>query len=167
LSVDKHHYSVPYQLIGKKVKLSYSRSVVEVYDNYRLVATHARVKSPGNYTTERTHLPLEHQYMFTWSPEQYITRARAIDPAVELYIRKVLDKKVYPQQAYKSCDGILSFDKKIGRERLINACKRANDIGYYGYKAIENILKRGIDKYEMEDVPEGMPTHDNIRANYK
>jgi DNA replication protein DnaC len=124
LSVDKHHYSVPYQLIGKKVKLSYSRSVVEVYDNYRLVATHARVKSPGNYTTERTHLPLEHQYMFTWSPEQYITRARAIDPAVELYIRKVLDKKVYPQQAYKSCDGILSFDKKIGRERLINACKR-------------------------------------------
>lgn len=166
LAEDKHHYSVPYQLIGKKVKLIYSLSLVEVYDNYRLVASHKRVKSSGNYTTDGSHLPPEHQHMLNWSPEQYIIRARQIDPIVEDYIRKVLEKKAYPQQAYKSCDGILSFDKKVGRERLIKACKRANDIGYYGYKAIENILRRGIDQYEYEDIPLPMPDHLNIRNNY-
>ena len=166
LNEDKHHYSVPYQLIGKKVKLIYSRSLVEVYDNYRLVASHKRMKSAGNYTTESTHLPPEHQHMLKWSPEQYLTRARQIDPVVEDYIRKVLEKKAYPQQAYKSCDGILSFDKKIGRDRLIKACKRADEIGHYGYKVIENILKRGIDQYEFEEINAAMPSHPNLRNNY-
>lgn len=166
LAEDKHHYSVPYQLIGKKVKLIYSRSEVEVYDHYRLVATHRRVKSSGNYTTQSSHLPPEHQHMLNWSPDQYLTRARQIDPAVEDYIRKVLEKKAYPQQAYKSCDGILSFDKKVGRDRLIKACKRANDIGHYGYKVIENILKRGIDQYEFEETHTHMPTHGNVRNDY-
>jgi transposase len=166
LAEDKHHYSVPYQLIGKKVKLIYSRSAVEVYDNYRLVAAHMRVRSSGNYTTESSHLPAEHQHMLKWGPEQYLTRARQIDPQVEYYIRKVLEKKAYPQQAYKSCDGILSFDKKIGRDRLIRACKRANEIGHYGYKVIENILKRGIDQYEFEEIHISMPAHENVRNNY-
>jgi transposase len=166
LSEDKHHYSVPYQLIGKKVKLIYSQSLVEVYDNYRLIASHKRVRSSGNYTTDSTHLPPEHQHILNWSPEQYIIRARQIDPVVESYIRKVLEKKVYPQQAYKSCDGILSFDKKIGRERLIKACKRADEIGHYGYKVIENILKRGIDQYEFEEINAPMPSHQNVRNNY-
>lgn len=166
LAEDKHHYSVPYQLIGKKVKLIYSRSLVEVYENYRLVASHKRVKSSGNYTTESSHLPPEHQHILRWSPEQYLTRARQIDPVVEEYVRKVLEKKAYPQQAYKSCDGILSFDKKIGRDRLIKACKRADEIGHYGYKVIENILKRGIDQYEFEEINAAMPTHQNVRNNY-
>jgi len=166
LSEDKHHYSVPYHLIGKKVKLIYSRSLVEIYDNYRLIANHKRVKSPGNYTTEKSHLPAEHQHVLNWSPDQYISRAKAIDTSVEAYIRKVLEKKAYPQQAFKSCDGILSFEKKIGKERLIKACERASDIGHYGYKAIENILKRGIDQFEFEETSSTMPEHSNIRNNY-
>lgn len=167
LAEDKHHYSVPFQLIGKKVKLIYSRSEVEVYDNYRLVATHKRIKSAGNYTTESTHLPLEHQHIMKWSPEHYLSRARSIDPAVEDYIRHVLEKKAYPQQAYKSCDGILAIEKRVGRERLVNACVRAGHIGHYGYKVIENIINRGIDQLEFEDTQLVMPEHDNVRNNYR
>lgn len=166
LSEDRHHYSVPYLLIGKKVKLIYSRSVVEIYDNYQMIASHKRIRSSGNYTTERSHLPAEHQHMLDWSPEQYLSRAQRIDPAVEQHIRGVLDKKAYPQQAYKSCDGILAFDKKVGRDRLIKACIRANQIGHYGYKVIENILKRGLDQYEPEEPGVHMPQHHNIRNNY-
>src|SRR4030095_13063417 len=36
LHEDKHYYSVPYQLIGKKLRLQYSRSEVELYDKYEL-----------------------------------------------------------------------------------------------------------------------------------
>src|ERR1035437_1309292 len=31
---DGHHYSVPYELIGKKLKMQYSRSHVDLYDQY-------------------------------------------------------------------------------------------------------------------------------------
>jgi len=42
---DQHYYSVPYELIKKKLKMQYSRSEVQLYLNYELVATHTSVRS--------------------------------------------------------------------------------------------------------------------------
>jgi transposase len=167
LSEDKHYYSAPHELVGKQVKLTYSRSHVWIYDNYLLVAQHSRVRSKGNYTTERSHLPPQHQHVLSLSPEQYIKRAQAIDPAVKLYISMVLDKREYPQQAYKSCDGILSLEKKVGRDRLIKACQRGHEFGQYGYKVIENILKRNLERMENQEDEHQMPKHENVRADYR
>lgn len=164
LTEDHHYYSVPYELIGKKLKLFYSRSLVEIYDNYQLVATHKRVRSPGNYSTEPAHVPAQHRYVTEWSPSFFINVAAKIDPIVEQYIREVLQRKPYAEQAYKSCQGILSFAKKVGPQRLIKACKRAHEIGYYNYNIIADILKKNLDSYEEDIIPEGMPTHENIRG---
>ena len=50
---------------------------------------------------------------------------------------------------------------------LINACRRAHEIGYYNYKTIEDILKKQLDKYEEDPVATAMPSHANIRGgNY-
>ena len=63
--------------------------------------------------------------------------------------------------------GILSFAKRVGNIRLIKACKRAHEIGYYNYKIIEDILKNNLDKYDEDPEPSPMPSHDNIRGgNY-
>lgn len=164
LTEDHHYYSVPYELIGKKLKLMYSRSVVEVYEEYRLVASHKRVRSPGNYTTEPAHLHPNHRYVMEWSPTFFISQAAAVDPVVEEYIRRVLEKKQYPQEAYKSCQGILSFAKRVGTHRLIKACRRAHEIGYYNYNIIADILKKGMDNYDEDPVPQSMPSHENIRG---
>lgn len=167
LSEDQHHYSVPYELIGKKLKLQYSRSLVELYDQYQLVASHKRVRSPHNYTTVPEHMPPQHRHVTEWSPAFFMEKAKAIDPVVEYYVGQVLAKKAHPQQAYKSCQGILMFAKRVGHERLTKACKRAHEIGYYNYKIIEDILQKHLDKYEDEPVPTHMPAHDNIRGgNY-
>jgi hypothetical protein len=64
--------------------------------------------------------------------------------------------------------GILSFEKKVGKQRLINACKRALDFGTYSFKAIQNILENNLDmiKDETTEDPE-LPEHNNIRGkNY-
>jgi len=64
--------------------------------------------------------------------------------------------------------GILSFEKKVGKQRLINACKRALDFGTYSFKAIQNILENNLDliKEETGEDPE-LPEHNNIRGkNY-
>lgn len=167
LTEDQHYYSVPYELIGKKLKIQYSRSEVDLYDQYELVASHKRLRSRGNYSTEPSHMPPQHRYVTEWSPAFFIEKAKAIDPVVEYYICQVLAKKQHPEQSYKSCMGILSFAKRVGNIRLIKACKRAHEIGYYNYKIIDDILKNNLDKYDEDPEPAPMPSHDNIRGgNY-
>jgi hypothetical protein len=76
----------------------------------------------------------------------------------------VLQRKQHPEQAFKSCQGILSFAKRLGEKRLIAACKRADSFGVYHYRAIEDILKRGLDKQDTKDETKVMPKHNNIRG---
>ena len=167
LNEDQHYYSVPYELIGKKLRMQYSRSEVDLYLQYELVATHKRIRSPHNYSTDPSHMPAQHRYVTEWSPSFFMEKAKAIDPVVEYYISQVLAKKQHPEQAYKSCMGILSFAKRVGNIRLVKACKRAHEIGYYNYKIIEDILKNNLDRYDEDTEPALMPAHDNIRGgNY-
>ncbi|HWR33705.1 MAG TPA: IS21 family transposase [Chitinophagaceae bacterium] len=168
LTEDQHYYSVPYELIGKKLKMQYSRSEVNLYLHYELIATHKRLRSPHNYTTVPDHMPPQHRYVTEWNPAFFMAKAREIDPTVEYYIGQVLAKKQHPEQGYKSCMGILSFAKRLGNIRLIKACKRAHEIGYYNYKIIEDILTKNLDTCDEDDTESSsMPTHDNIRGgNY-
>jgi hypothetical protein len=109
----------------------------------------------------------EHRYVTEWSPTFFIEKAKSIDPVVEYYISQVLAKKQHPEQAYKSCQGILSFAKRVGNLRLIKACGRAHEIGYYNYKIIEDIIKNNLDRYDEDPVTTQMPIHENIRGgNY-
>ena len=165
LNADKHYYSVPYRFIGKKVKLMYSRQTVEIFYNYDRIALHKRIKSPYNYTTEKEHMASSHQFVSDWTPEKFLSWAEAIHEDVKLYILKILGRKQHPEQAYKSCVGILSFGKKVGNERLTNACQRALGYGMYNYKTIQNILEKGLDKQnDQESESTEMPQHDNIRG---
>lgn len=166
LSADKHYYSVPFRFIGKKVKLMYSRNTVEIFYNYERIAIHKRTKSPYNYTTEKDHMASAHRFVSDWTPERFLTWAAGIHEDVHLYILKILDRKQHPEQAYKSCVGILSFAKKVGNDRLIKACQRALGYGIYNYKTIQTILEKGMDNYEEaeENKPMEMPLHENIRG---
>lgn len=169
LGADKHYYSVPYKFIGKKVKLLYSRHSVEIYYNYERIALHTRTKSPYQYTTEKEHMASTHRFISEWTPERFISWAASIHEDVRLYVLKVLDRKQHPEQAYKSCLGILGFTKKVGNERLIKACQRALGYGAYNYKTIQKILERELDLRDTPDETDQlkMPFHDNIRGeNY-
>jgi transposase len=166
LGVDKHYYSVPYRFIGKKVKILYSRSNMEVYYHYERIAMHKRIKSPYSYTTDKDHLATTHRFMTEWTPDRFLEWASSIHEDVRLYILKILDRKQHPEQAYRSCVGILSFAKKAGNERLASACRRALGYGLYNYKTIQQILENNMDQYEdslfADELP--MPSHDNIRG---
>lgn len=109
-----------------------------------------------------------HQFVTQWSVSSFIDWANNIDPCVAEFILKIIDSKNHPEQAYKSCLGVLSFEKKVGKQRLINACKRALDYKIYNYKSIATILENNLDQVESE--PESdlqLPQHENIRGkNY-
>lgn len=141
---------------------------VEVFYNYQLIASHARLKSAYNYTTVKEHMPSTHRFVSEWNPDKFLSWAESIDMTVRQYVYVVLNKKQHVEQAYKSCAGILSLGKDYGNQRLINACKRAIEFDMYSYKSVEMIIKRGLDNPDPEEVQIPiMPQHNNIRGkNY-
>ncbi len=168
LGVDKHYYSVPFDYISKKIRILYSKSTVEIFYKYQIIATHARLRSAHNYTTDPSHLATQHKVMAEWNPDYFLAQARTIGKEVEYYIAIVLQRRPHPEQAYKSCQGILSFAKRVGHQRLIKACLRGHAYGLYHYRAIEDILQKGLDLFDLEEDKQlPMPSHQNIRGkNY-
>lgn len=167
LQKDKHYYSVPYKFIGNKVKMVYSQKTVWIFYNYECIAKHDRTRSPYNYTTVDKHLASTQQFMADWSIDYFLKWARKIHPDVELLISNVFAKKKHPEQAYRSCLGILSMTKKVGNERLIIACQRALEYGAFNYKTVQSILERGLDKLPEDETDKDPPktNHNNIRGN--
>jgi hypothetical protein len=166
LHADKHYYSVHFNYIGKKVKLFYSKSNIDIYFEYELIASHERVKNPHNYTTDPTHMATYNQHIAEWNPQRYLEEGAKIHADVEAYLRAVLCNKKHPEQGYNSCKGILSFAKRvgIGPQRLIKACQRALLYNVYNYKIIETILQRNLDQFDIDEHTPPMPKHDNIRG---
>ena len=164
LHKDRHYYSVPYKYIGQTSKIIYTNSHVSIYCSSQRIAYHIRNFKEHKYTTIQEHLPSTHQFVSDWNPDKFIGWAARIDPIVEAYIRKVLENKSYPEQTYRSCVGILSFEKKAGRERLIAACKRATQFGAFNYKVIEQIIHNKLDRQPLDTQQGTLPLHGNIRG---
>lgn len=167
LSADKRYYSVPYKLIGKRLKIKYTTTRLEVYDENEVVAVHDRFIGKGlKYITLQDHLATHHKYLAEWNPQKFMATASSIGEAVAQYIAKILTREMYPEQSYKSCSGVLSFAKRVGSVRLINACKRADSFGIYNYGIIDQILRSKADAIPFEDeIPNPvMPLHENIRG---
>ena len=166
LTEDKHYYSVPFEYIGKKVKLFYNRVDVEIFYQYERIANHKRDPRPFRYSTQGDHLASCHRYATEWTPESFIERAEKVGTLTRVYIQKVLDQPQHAEQAYRSCQGILSLAKRVGNERLNNACKRADYFGEYSYKTVKTILERKLDFTDLDsdEKIKPMPPHENIRG---
>jgi len=167
IRADRHYYSVPYRFIGCKVKLIYSASHVNVFYNKERIAYHRRSTLKYKYSTVKDHLSSAHQFVSSWNPDKFISWAGAIAPVVKDYIIQILDKTDYPEQAYRSCVGILSQEKKYDRERFIKAIQRATYFGAFNYSIVKKILDPGLDQIAPADdvaAQMALPFHENIRG---
>lgn len=166
--VEQHYYSVPYKYIGKKVGILYDSHTVDVYYGYDKLATHVRSYHRYGYTTVMGHLASNCRAQAEWSPMGFITEAMKIDKSVGEYVKAVIDSRPHPEQAYKSCQGILSFARRVGEVRLTNACRLAASCGMYSYRAIETIIANKQDmlppEEAMGEIQASIPRHENIRG---
>ena len=167
LGEDKHYYSVPYHYIGKKVSILYSQSQVDIYYRNEHIASHKRNRRPFMFTTVTDHLASRHKYQTDWTPDKFIERAKTIGEHTEAYIKETLTRRQHPEQAYKTCHGILNYAAKVGNERLNAACFRASFYEDYSYKTIVAILEKHLDRVPLDyDTDKAsMPVHGNIRGN--
>lgn len=161
----EHYYSVPHTYVGRTVKIHFNAVSVEIYHNYERIAIHKRSEKPWSYTTIKEHMPSHHQFVMDWSPERFIKWGQKIGRATGTYIEQVLEHSTYPEQAYKSCLGILNLAKKYTEQRLEKACARGELYGKYSYRTIDRILVLKLDQLEENKEQQlQLPLHDNIRG---
>jgi transposase len=170
IEVEKHHYSVPHSLIKTQLDVRYSAATIECFHKGQRVASHARSYLQGGYTTVAEHMPTSHREYAQWTPQRLINWAQKTGPAVGALVEQMLQRRKHPQQAFRSCLGIMRLGKSYGDDRLEAACRRALLIGSLSYKSIESILSKGLDRQADQGRQEQLELnveHDNIRgANY-
>ena len=168
LKKDKHYYSVPYLYRRKRVKLVYDdRNVTIYHDNVRIVR-HFRNRSPHCYSTLNAHMPPRHSFANDWNPEKLKWWAGNVGEDTNRVITYILDSKTHPEQAYKSCMGILNQVKKYGETVLNQACRHAwnkEQINYATIKVevsrIQEQIDRDFDDQQLSLMPSN---HENIRG---
>jgi transposase len=166
LSEDKHYYSVPFRYVGQMVKLIYTLEWVEIYCQYERVALHKRSLTKYGYSTHKEHLPSHHQWVLDWNPDYFKQWAARVGEQTLLAVQALLTSRTHPEQTYKSCLGVLSLEKKVGKERLEKACARALVFGSVSYKLIRSILDKGLEQLAESQafIVATPPLHENIRG---
>ncbi|MEO5979692.1 MAG: IS21 family transposase [Chryseolinea sp.] len=164
---DRHQYSVPYTLIGKRVKVIYTSEYVEIYDDLKRIALHGRSYKKNGYTTTGGHMPSNHQHVTKqrgWNDEYFLSEAKLIGVNVSEAIARILKAKIFHEQSYTSCLGILRLGKQYGNVRLEAACQRALSARSVNYGMVASILKNGLDKSTPNDQQASIPSHDQLRG---
>jgi transposase len=167
VEIEGHYYSVPYQLVRKALEARYSERTVECFHKGQRVASHPRSHLKGRHTTLPEHMPTSHRSYAEWTPQRLVRWAEKTGPATASMVQTILERRVHPQQGFRSCLGIMRLGKRFGEQRLEAACRRALTLGACSYKSIESILRQGLDCKafpEQQDLELGI-AHENIRGS--
>jgi transposase len=169
IEVDRHYYSVPYQLIKESVDVRITTFIIEVLFKNKRVASHVRSSKAGGFTTLAEHMPKSHQKYLEWTPSRIIRWAEKTGPNTQELATQIINTRAHPQQGFRACLGIMRLAKRYGDQRLENACGRALAIRSYSYKSVNSILKKGLDKQPLPSTKKAAQPidHPNIRGkNY-
>lgn len=165
VEIEKHYYSVPYQLLREKVWARITVRTVEVFHRGKRVAAHMRSSSNRKHTTVREHMPSSHRRYADWTPERIKRQAGAIGRHTAALVEIILRERTHPEQGFRACVGILRLAKTYGRERIEAACRRAIEIGARSYSSVNSILKNNLDRRRPAMPADGPAiAHDNIRG---
>ena len=166
VAFDGHFYSVHFSHLGRRVEVRATVFTVEVHYKGKRIAAHKRSFRKGYHTTAAEHRPKAHQNV-TWSPERLTRWARSFGPHTEQFVASLIASRAYPEQAYRSCLGLLRLGKRTDQGRLEAACRRALHFGIHSYRGVKNILDNRLDEQPLDDADQlelPLSTHANVRG---
>ena len=129
VEIDKHYYSVPYQLARAEVYTRTADSTVEVFYKSRRVASHVRSFVPCAYSTDHAHMPEAHRRHAEWTPSRIVAWAEATGPSTAALVAGILERRRHPEQGYRAALGIIRLGARHGTDRCEAACARALALG--------------------------------------
>ena len=166
VAIDKHYYSVPYQLVKQQLEARLTSNTVELLHKGKRVASHRRSYQPGRHSTVNAHMPKAHREYAEWTPERLVRWAQETGPATAKLVATILSSRPHPQHGFRACLGIMRLGKHYSSQRLEAASRRALVIGSCSYKSVESILKNGLDRKPLPSTSIDTPAieHDNLRG---
>jgi transposase len=166
VEIDRHLYSVPYQLTGQQLEARFTAATVEIFHRGVRVASHVRSYTPYRASTVHEHRPKSHQAHLEWTPSRLIHWAEGVGPATAKVVTTILESKPHPEMGYRACLGILRLAKTYSPQRLEAASQRALLLQACSYNSLKSILSRSLDRQMSIESPPDKPgpKHDNIRG---
>jgi transposase len=165
IEIERHYYSVSYQLVGEQVEARYSETIVEIFHKGQRITTHARSFMQGRHTTRPEHRPKKHQDL-AWTSSRLTDKGKAVGPSTASILERIMQTRKYPELGYRACMGVLRLAKGFTDERLEAACRRALVLNISSYQSIKSILKKGLDRQDLE--PAAVPAiHAQVHVNVR
>jgi len=143
VAVDKiHYYSVPYQFAGKQVLIRTTLRTVEVFYETERIACHVRVSDTRKrFITEHSHMPERHKAVAGWSPRRFLSWAEKTGEKTKAYVAWLLERKEHPEQAYRTCAGILRIGSTVAPQTMEEVCAHALAHNVFSYTHFAKLLE--------------------------
>jgi hypothetical protein len=141
-----HFYSVPYQLCGQKVEVWQTNFILEIFYNYKRIASHKIGIKKYGYTTLDEHMPKEHLFIKGWSPGYFLNQAAKIGEHMVMAVEHILKKRLYPELGYRSILGMINLARQYPKERIEKTAQRALFYNQVNRKTFLSILRNNLDK---------------------
>ena len=167
VELDRHYYSVPYQLVGETCDARLSATTVELFVRGRRVASHPRSAERFRASTIAAHMPESHRRHLEWTPGRLVVWGEQAGPSTGRLVAEVMARKPHPEQGYRSCLGILRLGRRYGPERLEAACARALAIDAPTYRSVESILRHGLEARPLPAPDAGPASPRRLHANVR
>jgi transposase len=161
VAFEKHYYSTPHTLIHQQVEIRASERMVEIFHMGKQVAIHPRSRVAGRFTTRPEHMPSNHRFILELDADWLLRQAQSIGPQTAQYLTMLLKARAFPEQAYRSCLGVLSLARKYPGSLLETACQHLLEAHLFSYGDV----KRELERLVQQSTPDNPPlVHENIRG---
>ena len=143
VALDKaHFYSVPYQYAGKTVSIRWNSRIIEVFCEGERITCHMRSgENHTRYKTDPAHMPEKHRVAADWSPQRFISWAAKTGEQTKRYITALLSQREHPEQAYRTCAGILRIASTIAVKQMEDACAQALARNIYSFAYFSKLVE--------------------------
>lgn len=141
IKVGRTLYSVPWKLIGRRVDVRSTATMVQVFHEGELVKTHAALEQ-GKRTDKNDYPPEKIAFQMR-TPIWCRGQASQVGDAC----REVIDQLLEVNALYRlrAAQGVLGLRKKYGDTRLEAACRKAVAVGDPSYRTVKGILDAGTE----------------------
>ncbi len=106
-------------------------------------------------------MPAHHRFVLNTDSDWLLREAAKIGPQTAAYMTAVLRSRPYPQQAFRTCLGVLDLARKHPQAQVELACQHllpANLLTYQDLKSELEHLARDVSA-------DPLPTHENVRGD--
>jgi transposase len=143
------YYSAPFRLIGQRLWLRVTDSSITIYQDYRQVGLHPRLRKRGQRSTVRDHLPPDAQAFFARDRTWCVQQASRIGPACTQFIERLLTDRIL--ERLRAAQSTLRLAERYGASRLEAACVRALAHESVFYRTVKTILAGGYDEQPLSN----------------